>query len=391
MSNEHPRVLVVNPSSDVYGSDLQMLESVSAMIERGWQVVATTPDEGPLIPLLEQRGASVLRVAYPVVRRENASLRGLVDLVVSVVGSLRTLLRTIRLVEPSVIYVNTVTVPWWLLAARLARVPGICHVHEAERDDGRIVRTALNAPLLLADTLIVISPAAMDSACEAVPALRKRARLIFNGVPGPESPPRAAVRTPGPRRLAVVGRLSPRKGTDVALEALAVLRAQGRDVVLEVCGTAFPGYEWFVEELEARAAAPDLAGSVTFSGYVRPVWGVLERAEVVLAPSLREPFGNAVVEAQLAARPVVAAAAMGHLVTVDDGRTGLLVAPGDARAMAAAVACLLDDDDLASSVANAARRDAELRFSVERYRREIVTALTAALRNDRGDLGAAKR
>ncbi len=377
-------LLIANPSSDVYGSDLQMLESITAMVDLGWRVVITTPDDGPLIPMLEQRGAEVRRLDYPVVRRENTSLAGFIRLGVDTARALPRLFRQIRDVDPSVIYVNTVTLPFWLLAARLSRRGCVCHVHEAEGRDSRLIRTALNAPLLLASRLIVISRPSMQALADAMPRLRKRARLIYNGVPGPGEPPRPAERADGARRLAVIGRLSPRKGTGVALDALAELRAAGRDVVLDVCGTAFPGYEWYVRELEERAAQPDIRDAVVFSGYVRPVWPVLERAEVILAPSLREPFGNVVVEAQLAQRPVVAAAAMGHLETVEDGETGLLVAPDDPAAMAAGVARLLDDPELAASIAARARSRAEQRFSIERYQRDVAELLTETKRPRRG-------
>lgn len=372
-------VLVANPSSDVYGSDLQMLESIGAMVGRGWRVVVATPDDGPLLPLLESKGAEVQRVPCAVVRREYASPTGVLKLVVDAVSSLRNLLRTLRTLRPSIVYVNTITVPWWFVAARLMRIPVVCHVHEAEAEDPLPVRLMLYGPLLLANHLIVISRASMETVCATVPRLRRRATLVFNGVPSPPEPPTESIPGPGPRRVAVVGRLSPRKGTDVALDAVGVLRSEGRDVQLEVCGSPFAGYEWYEKQLRERAEKPDLAGAVEFSGYVSPVWPTLERAEVIVAPSLREPFGNAVVEAQLSQRPVVAAAAMGHLETVIDGETGLLVTPNDARDTAEGIARLLDDPDLAARIGKTARRSAEERFSLARYRREIADLLVQVM------------
>ena len=82
------------------------------------------------------------------------------------------------------------------------------------------------------------------------------------------------------------------------------------DLEIELAGSAFAGYEWYVAELEERASRPDLAGAVHFAGYCKPIWPHLAAADIVVAPSLREPFGNAVVEAQLSRRPVVATAAL---------------------------------------------------------------------------------
>ena len=61
-----------------------------------------------------------------------------------------------------------------------------------------------------------------------------------------------------------------------------------------------------VNELQERAAAPDLAGRVTLAGYVHPTWPVLAAADVVVVPSRAVPFGNTAVEGLLARRPVVA-------------------------------------------------------------------------------------
>jgi glycosyltransferase involved in cell wall biosynthesis len=365
-------VLIANPSGDVYGSDLQMLQSVAAMRSAGHRVVVAMPADGPLVGMLERAGAEILPVDFPVLRRANASLGPFAGMLLDAVRALPRLWRTVRRVRPDVVYVNTVTLPWWLLAGRLARRPVVCHVHEAETEDRRLVRLALALPLVLADATLVISRSTMRAMCEVVPRLERRAHLVYNGVPEPEEVPALPSREDGsPWRVVVVARLSPRKAPHLALEAVATLRRAGRDVRLDLCGTAFEGYESYVAELRARAEHPDLAGAVTFSGYASPVWPALARSHMMLAPSLREPFGNAVVEAQLALRPVVATAALGHLESITDGETGLLVEVGDVEAMARATARLMDDGPLADRLAVQARRSALDRFTTTRYAREV--------------------
>jgi glycosyltransferase involved in cell wall biosynthesis len=293
--------------------------------------------------------------------------------------ALPRLVRLIRRFDPSAIYVNTVTLPWWLLAARLARRPTICHLHEAETGDNALVLRALLSPLRLAHAVIVISRSTLEAMAEVDPGLRSSARLIYNGVPQPPEEPAPAARRQ-PIRAAVVGRLSPRKAPHLALDAVGQLRARGYDVELEIVGTAFEGYEWYLAELEQRAARSDLAGAVTFLGYASPIWPVLARADIVIAPSLREPFGNAVVEAQLSRRPVVATAALGHTESVSDGETGLLVPAEDVGAMSTAIARLIDDPDLARQLADAGRESALRRFSIARYRAEVADLITSVAR-----------
>ena len=143
-----------------------------------------------------------------------------------------------------------------------------------------------------------------------------------------------------------------------------------------MCGSVFPGYEWYEEQLRERASRTDLAGSVELAGYVHPTWPVLQDSDVVLVPSRVEPFGNTAAEALLARRPVVASRVQGLAEVVQDGRTGLLVPPDDPRALADAVLRLATDPSLAARLATTGRADAAERFSVERYRRDMAQVLT---------------
>src|SRR5215207_758380 len=183
-----PLLLVANPSADIYGSDLQMLETVRAMTERGWDVVVMTTADGPLVPRLQEFGAKVEIERFPVLRRSNASAKGIIQLAGSAARATWRLRDRIRELRPCVVYVNTVTLPWWLLAARLARVPVVCHVHEAEVADHRTMRIALMAPLMVANRVIANGEPAREVACDVVPPLGRKIRVIVNGVPGPGQP-----------------------------------------------------------------------------------------------------------------------------------------------------------------------------------------------------------
>jgi glycosyltransferase involved in cell wall biosynthesis len=367
--------VVVNPSPDIYGADLQMLQTVLALVESGWGVTVIVPEDGELVPRIRQCGANVIFVRFPVLRKGNATPGALLRMLLEAIGSVPRSLRLLRDLKPSVLIVNTVTLPWWLLAGRLSRTPTIGHLHEAETEHPRLVRKALVAPLFLAHSIIVISRTALAAMTEVQPRLARRAQLIYNGVPQPPDPPADATRAE-PIRLAVIGRLSPRKGPHLALEAVGRLRAVGYNVTLDVAGSTFPGYEWYEAELRERAERPDLRGAVEFSGYCSPVWPVLQRADIVLAPSTHEPFGNVVVEAQMCRRPVVAAASYGHLESIVHDDTGLLVPAGDPDALAGAVKRLITDPELADRVARNAETEAVRRFSVERYRREVADLIS---------------
>jgi glycosyltransferase involved in cell wall biosynthesis len=366
-------VLLAHASVELYGSDLQLVETAAGCVDAGADVVVVLPGDGPLAERMRDVGARVETLDVPVLRKAHLTPRGIVTLGVGTLRALGPMARLIRRVRPDAVLVNTLTIPAWLVAARLAGVAPVCHVHEAEADARWVVRVGLAAPLLLARDVVVNSAAARDVVVSAVPALRRRTRVVYNGVPGPPEAPVAdggAGTVPGPAHVVLVGRLSPRKGSDVALEAVALLRQTGRDVRLTLCGSVFAGYEWFEDQLRVRAAADDLAGAVDLVGYADP-WEWFARGDVVVVPSRVEPFGNVAVQAMLAGRPVVASRTQGLAEIVRDGETGLLVRPDDPVALADTIAALLDDPAHASALADAGRRDAAERFGAQRYRAQM--------------------
>jgi len=160
----------------------------------------------------------------------------------------------------------------------------------------------------------------------------------------------------GSLRVGYVGRLIEHKGVDVLLDAVA----PDPRLRVEIFGA---GPE--LAALEARAARLGLGDRVTFHGHVdeADIPGTYRRVDVLAVPSLPMPgwieqFGRVVVEAQASGIPVVASAS-GALPDVV-GQDGLLVPPGDAVALGAALARFLDEPGLwerlrAASVADAPR------------------------------------
>jgi glycosyltransferase involved in cell wall biosynthesis len=377
-------VLVVQPSVQLYGADRMLAESVSALRDAGWRVVVAVPGDGPLVPVLAESGAEILVVESPVVRKAYLSPIGVLRYAAELLGALPRVLSAVGGADVDVVYVNTLTVPLWSVGARLRGVPVLCHVHEAEQDAPRLVRSALASPLALARMVLANSAASAEVITRDLPFLKDRMRVVYNGFDGPPGAvgPRRAL--DGTARLVLLGRLSPRKGTDVAVSALALLVVRGYDVALDLVGGVFPGYEWFEQQVRKQAAEAGVADRVRWCGETPDQWSALQAADIAVVPSRVEPFGNTAVEAMLAQRPLVASATQGLIEIVDDGRTGTLCAPGDATSLADAVRGLLDDWPAALERAQVAAAEAATRFSRQRYRDEVVAAVSAVASSARG-------
>lgn len=382
---------MAHPSAELYGSDLQLLQTVAALTRRGWQAIVVLPGRGPLVARLNGHGARVVIEPFPVLRRSAASVSGLGRLAGALVCESRRMRRIIRRSGAQVVLVNTVTIPWWLGAARSCQVPVVCHVHEAETADSRVLREALTRPLGLADRVIFNGRTSADAAIDVCPSIGERATVVPNGVPGPPQSLRAIDWSAGPVRAALVSRLSPRKNCLDAIKAVGQLRQRGLDIELDVYGSCYAGYEWYERELRAWTSALDLTHSVRLHGYLDSVWQALESAHLALAPSARESFGNNVVEAQHAGRLVVAAGAGGHLESVRDGRTGFFFRPGDPLDLAAVVQRAVSRPDLADEIARRARLEAGRRFGVATYGSRMAAVLDETRGQRAGGRGRSRR
>lgn len=372
-------VLVAHPGADLYGSDRVLLETIEGLTRAGARVLVSLPAAGPLVPELERRGAAVILTPTPVLRKSMLSATGMLRLSCSSVHGILRSVGVIRGARPDVILANTVTVPLWTAAGRLTGVPVVTHVHEAEATASRALRTALALPLLFSHRILANSQFSADTLAAVLPALRARATVLYNGVPGPDehAPPREDLA--GGLRILYLGRLSHRKGADVAIDALLQLRRDGVAARLSVVGAVFPGYEAYEAGLRRQVAAAGAEGAVTFHGFQKVVWPFLAQADVVVVPSrLDEPFGNTAVEAVLASRPVIVSNTSGLREAAAGYRSAQLVEPGSAAPLAAALARVAAHWPQYRADAMLDAAEAERRHSPQRYGMLMVSHLALA-------------
>jgi glycosyltransferase involved in cell wall biosynthesis len=193
-------------------------------------------------------------------------------------------------------------------------------------------------------------------------------------VPGLTATDRASA--PAPLRILTVGRLVAKKGFPVLLEALADLRQAGVDFECRVVGGGALG-----AELSERAGALGVATQVSFLGALvqdeilaHYQWAdVYVQASVITPDGDRDGIPNSVMEAMASGIAVVASAVAGIPEVIHDATTGLLVAPGDAAALAAALRTLALDPPSRGSLGFNARR-----YAVEQLSRRACIEPVAA-------------
>lgn len=372
-----PRLLVVNPAADLYGSDRMLLEAAAGAVERGWHVDAALGAHGPLADALTAAGVCLHHLEAPVLRKGDLNVAGLGRLVARTARTTVAIGALVRRARPDVVYVNTVTMPWWLVVARAMRVRSVVHVHEAEAALPTPLQVALTVPLRIANT-VVFNSRTSRAVATAVPGAGRglaAAPVVLNGLAGPAPTPPRETLAEGPRLL-YVGRLSPRKGVDVAVEAVGLLHQRGISARLDIVGAVFPGYEWFEAQLRQSIAAAGLQEAITLHGFREDVAALRAVTDIALVPSVAdESFGNVVVESLLAQRPAVVADQAGLREASEGFGSVAATRAGDAADLADGIATVVAEW---SKWRRAAIQDSELarrRHAPSHYCDEIVRVL----------------
>ena len=333
------RVVVVHGGSELYGSDLACLWTLQGAIRRGWSVDLVIPRAGLLADAAGAAGARVHLVdPVPLRRSDLGTARALLG-PARWTGELARLRSVVRAAPVDLVHVSTLPAlgGWW--AARFARAPMIWSAHEL-LGSAAVIRL-YEAVLRRAQVVTCCSEAVVE---QFGGPTRSRCRVVHTGAavsPGvrPTEPLSGPTAT-----IACVARINRWKGQDVLVEATARLVRSGRPVTLVLVGGGFGADSRPLDRLRELIDGLGLEDVVALAGERRDALGIVARSDIFVLPSRTpEPFGIALVEAMALGRPCVATAAGGPLEIVTDGRDGLLVAPGDAGALADAIERLLSD------------------------------------------------
>ena len=365
-------VLTVNRVGFLGGVERVLVTLAAGLPDCGYHPTLLCPDEGALAAAARAEGIAV--ATFPLDRmRITADPRVLARYPLGWWCGARQVLRAAERTRARLIHVHhPVGALYAIPAARRLGLPLVLHVHEV-LPAKPMYAWALRLAVRRAARILCVSDSAraLLSVTSADPA---RVQVIHNGLdrrflaggitPAPE------VSGPGPH-IGVFGVIEPRKGQDVFLAAAAALARRYPAAQFWIVGPlALADKAGFRVRLEALAAQPGLAGRVHFTGFRPDVARWMLAMDVVALPSVgQESFGMVLAEALALGRKVVASATGGTAEAIADGVTGRLVPPGDAAALAAAVAGLLEADAEGTGARAAAATRA--RFAPELFCRRV--------------------
>ena len=368
------RVLFVNHTGLVSGAERSLLTLIDGMPSE--RVAGLACPAGPLADMARERGICVHRV-----RGTAGSLRlhpwHTPVAVIEMMLSGAQVARAARRSSATILHANSLRAGLVAgIACRICDRGLVTHVRDCLPDSAstRLIRRLVARE---ADQVIAISQYVADRFRAGLSGRGARLRVIDNPVDldrfhadlrGSDGSGSA-----GPL-LAVVGQISSWKGHDTAIRALHELRTDHPRARLLIVGEVkFAGAatrldnRGYLADLQRLVRELGLEDAIEFLGERDDVPQIMAGADVILAPSIEEPFGRTVAEAMAVGTPVVATNVGGPAELIEDGVTGLLAPPGEPTAWSSAIRRIVEDPQWAREMGRRAGETARERFAVERH------------------------
>ena len=343
---------------------------------------------GPLLDEIERNGIPILH--YPVDTFRHPRI---LALQVRLAREIRR--RKIEIVHSYGFYSNVFAIP----AAKLAGARVIASIRDMGVYMSPRQRMAQRVMCRMADRILV-NATAIQEWLIADGYERERITVIPNGIDtarlgetGRAATLREELKLDSDTPLiGVLGRVTAMKGLDDFLHAAVIVLRQfpnARFLIVGNSGTFYATPEGIVEDksyeraLEQLATELGIRDKVIFTGFRSDVAHVLDGLSISLQPSRSEGMSNTLLESMAAGAPVVATRVGGAPEVLRDGENGLLVAPGDVEAIAAAMCRLLAAPSEARAMGRAARTAVLEKYSMDRVVERTTHLYNSLLRHKR--------
>lgn len=261
------------------------------------------------------------------------------------------------------------------VAGLITRTPSVLELHDIVAPG--IGRVMMGLAVRLSGRAIAVSSAVKNqlprwarSRVDVIPQGINIDRFDANGARGQWR--RLLTSEPEGTLVAAIGRIDPEKNLHVLIRAVAIARESGADLHLALVGTPSKDDGAYRDELKALGEEL-LPGAFRMLPQVDDVPGVLRSTDVLVCPSVEEPFGLILLEAQACRVPVVASTTGGPREFIAHGQTGMLVSPSDPHGYADALQQLAGDPRLREQIARQGRARVRSSYSAEIRAHKVVS------------------
>jgi glycosyltransferase involved in cell wall biosynthesis len=382
------RVAFVNHTAELGGGEIALLELIRNLDTARVQPTVILFSDGPLVPLLQEIvDVQILPLSKNVLKASKDRL-GITSILsfrqVSASASLLfRLYRLLRTMRPQLTYTNSLKADiLGGIAARFANIPVIWHVRDRISADylpKKAVFVFCFLSKLIPDWIITNSFSTLSSLYpkDISAEVPDRISVIHDGV-DVKRYRRSITRIEQKIMVGLIGRISPWKGQDVFIRAIRLITDTYPQVRFEIIGSPTFGEIDFDQKLRSLIIECNLTDVVKLAGFEHDIPLRINSLSIVVhASTIPEPFGQVVIEAMAAGKPVIATNGGGVKEIMLDGITGILVPMKDPESMAEAISKLLADPELCYRMGNAAYEHVQENFTISKTARAVENLILA--------------
>jgi len=374
-------------SSQLGGAERSMLELIVELKDKDLFSHVVLPNNGPLEDKLNE-----LNVPHDIVGlnwwagKQITAFNDLVQNNNDALKNLLTYLPKLSLINPDLIYSNTLVFPWGAVAANKLNKPHIWHVHEYGELDHSLKFDSSYSEIInfidrYSDQIIVNSKSVINHLKQFL-TTNKKPVLSYYFIKIDEKLLIKIKKSPfidkNSLKILVAATIHPGKNQ---LEALKVLKSLGKKGInAELLFLGAVSNESYLKKLKKYIKENDLNEKAHIKGFVNNPYPYFLESDVVLVPSFKEAYGRTAVEGMLLKKPVVVTKEGGSNEIVDDGKTGFSYHVGDLETLEK-ILIKLTNKTVRETIANQAYKSIEQINNKENYGYKIANVINQTIKN----------
>ena len=351
------RVLYVSQFPNMVGGGEHSLLDLMGNLPKSIEPVLATPSEGAFTDKAKKKNIRHVTLPMPPLKQARFS-------------TFSTWRKAIKALAPDMLHANNSRAAFYAgVAGKLLGIPVVFHCRIADTD-------GLMDKLLqcLVDAVICNSAAV----ARRFAGFSKPVYVIYNGIAVEPQTHLAHPLANIDKYVLFVGRITPEKQLEHALEVFGALAAQDEGLHFVVVGGAGPEDAGYLQQVKDTFAHEAWFNRVHWLGFCHDVTQWYVHASALILTSKHEGFGRVLVEAMAQATPVVAYAVGGVPEVFTDGVEGFLISPDDKQGMMNACLNIIHDEDLQHRLGKAGQKRA-MQFSMQKHVAQVIDVYTSLI------------
>ena len=373
MKNSIKKILLTHSSNDNYGASKVLISIIDILIENGFEIYLFLPNSGPLDnnELVKKTNLKIINLG--VFRKKYLTFFGLINRFYFIIKSSLYIKEFLKSNQIDLVYLNTSTIISPAIAAKIYGIPSIFHIHEIPNGNPiylRFITTFLN---VLPKEIICVSKSVYDF--WIINGLRKsKLKIIYNGFDLKKS--KSKILSNDRIVFTSISRIIPYKGHLLLIRIFEMLRKKNKNIYLQIVGDTLPEYQKYLNELKLDVKKRGLKNNIKFLGFRNDCKSVLKKSTFFIhTPLSPDPFPTVIFEAIESRIPVISNELGGAYEILNNGKNGLIIKNDLIEESVENILSYIDNEEQQTKNINEAFNYVCEKFSLEKFKRKILTTI----------------